>query len=159
MLSSKDSTVKSFTMFDMRFWGLSVLYSLGAALLIGIPTVLIPNSLFHRMTPSGLQDYIIWTISTLLIGPVMALATLYPAMTPTNQVKRGEGVRLSGATLLSFFSVGCPICNKIVVLLLGISGAMTFFNPLRPFLGIASIVLLATTLFLRVRVLRHGCPV
>ncbi len=36
---------------------------------------------------------------------------------------------------------------------------MTFFNPLRPFLGIASIVLLAVTLFLRVRVLRHGCAV
>ena len=39
---------------------------------------------------------------------------------------------------LSFFSVGCPICNKLVVFLLGIGGAMTFFNPLRPFLGIAS---------------------
>lgn len=59
--------------------------------------------------------------------------------------------------MLSFFSVGCPVCNKVVVLLLGLGGAMTIFNPLRPFLGLASIVLLGITLFLRVRVVRYGC--
>ncbi|MDQ2905947.1 MAG: hypothetical protein M3Y81_20690, partial [Chloroflexota bacterium] len=69
------------------------------------------------------------------------------------------GRRVLAGFFLSFFSVGCPICNKLVVFLLGLGGAMTFFNPLRPFLGIASIVLLAVTLFLRVRVLRHGCAV
>ncbi len=54
---------------------------------------------------------------------------------------------------------GCPVCNKVVVLLLGLGGAMTFFNPLRPFTGLASIVLMSVTLFMRVRVLRYGCPV
>ena len=34
---------------------------------------------------------------------------------------------------------------------------MTIFNPLRPLLGLASIVLLGVTLFLRVRVVRYGC--
>ncbi len=148
-------------MFGFRFWGLSVLYTLGAALLIGIPTVLIPNTFFSRMTPTSLQDYLIWGISVALIGPVLALATLYPARSTTGSANRpgvGSGRALAG-TLLSFFSVGCPICNKLVVLLLGIGGAMTFFNPLRPFLGIASIVLLGVTLFLQVRVLRYGCPV
>jgi hypothetical protein len=89
----------------------------------------------------------------------MALAILYPTMTThVSSTKTGSGRALAGS-LLSFFSVGCPICNKLVVFLLGIGGAMTFFNPLRPFLGIASIALLAVTLFLRVRVLRHGCTV
>jgi hypothetical protein len=50
-----------------------------------------------------------------------------------------------------------PVCNKVVVLLLGLGGAITIFNPLRPFLGLASIVLLSVTLFLRVRVVRYGC--
>jgi len=148
-------------MFGIRFWGLSALYTLGAALLIGIPTVLIPNHLFIRMTPTSLQDFGIWGVSVVFIGPLMALATLYPIGTTTHAQKRlsaGSGRALAG-TLLSFFSVGCPICNKLVVLLLGLSGAMTFFNPLRPFLGIASIVLLSVTLFLRVRVLRSGCRV
>lgn len=36
-------------MFGFRFWGFSVLYTLGAASLIGIPTVLIPNTLYLRV--------------------------------------------------------------------------------------------------------------
>lgn len=145
--------------FGFRFWGLSLLYTLGAALLIGIPTVLIPNHFFVRMLPSSPQDYVIWILSVLLLGPVLALATLYPPESTKDQEKSAGGKQAMLGTFLSFFSVGCPICNKLVVLLLGLSGAMTFFNPLRPFLGIASIVLLAVTLFLRIRVLRSGCPV
>jgi len=104
---------------------------------------------------------VIWVVSVLLIGPLMGLTTLYPVGSKTTTQDRslkGSGRALAG-TLLSFFSVGCPVCNKVVVLLLGLGGAMTFFNPLRPFLGLASIVLMSVTLFLRVRVLRHGCPV
>jgi len=36
-------------MFGLRFWGISALYAAGAALLIGIPGVLIPNHLFMRV--------------------------------------------------------------------------------------------------------------
>lgn len=148
-------------MFGFRFWGLSSLFTLGAALLIGIPTVLIPNHFFSRLTPTSLQDYVIWGISVALIGPIMALAMLYPTIqkiAPSDRSITGSGRALAG-TLLSIFAVGCPICNKLIVLLLGLGGAMTIFNPLRPFLGIASIALLGITLFLRVRVLRYGCPV
>ena len=142
-----------------RFWGLSLLYALGAALVIGLPTVLIPNHLFTRMLPSSPQDYVIWLLSVLLLGPVLALATLHPVAVADGKEKNPGGKRAIFSTFLSFFSVGCPICNKLVVLLLGMSGAMTFFNPLRPFLGIASLTLLAVTLVLRIRVLRSGCPV
>jgi len=100
-------------------------------------------------------------ISALLIGPLTGLATLYPGTPKTASPSRrmiGSGRTLAGA-LLSFFSVGCPVCNKVVVLLLGLTGAMTLFHPLRPLLGLASILLLSVTLFLRVRALRHGCRV
>ncbi len=149
-------------MFGLRFWGISALYAAGATLVIGIPTVLIPNHLFSRTVPTSPQDYVIWGVSVLLIGPLMGLVTLYPAgdtkATTPNRSLAGSGRAIAG-TLLSFFSVGCPVCNKVVVLLLGLSGAMTFFNPLRPLLGLASIVLMSVTLFMRVRVLRYGCPV
>lgn len=52
-----------------------------------------------------------------------------------------------------------PYLQQTGGLAAGISGAMTFFNPLRPFLGVASIALLSVTLLLRIRVLRRGCPV
>jgi hypothetical protein len=147
-------------MFGLRFWSLSVLYTAGSALLLGVPTRLVPNPLFSRIVPTGPQDYVIWIVSVLLLGPLLALMTLYPMRSPKAAPGKssiaGTG-RAFGGALLSFFSVGCPVCNKVVVLLLGLGGAMTIFNPLRPFLGLASIVLLAVTLFLRVRVVRYGC--
>jgi hypothetical protein len=148
------------TMFGFRFWSLSALYAAGCALLLGVPTLLVPNHLFSRTVPTGPQDYVIWIVSALLLGPLLALMTLNPvSSSKAVQGKRslaGSG-RAFGGALLSFLSVGCPVCNKVVVLLLGLGGAMTIFNPLRPLLGLASIVLLSVTLFLRVRVLRYGC--
>ena len=145
-------------MFGYRFWSLAALYTVGSALLLGIPTRLIPTSLFSRIVPTSPQDYMIWIISALLLGPLLALMTLYPM--PSQKAALGKRSlagtgRAFGGALLSFFSVGCPVCNKVVVLLLGLGGAMTIFNPLRPFLGLASIVLLGVTLFLRVRVVRY----
>jgi hypothetical protein len=153
----KDSGGK---MFGFRFWSLSALYTAGSALLLGIPTRLIPTSLFSRMVPTGPQDYVIWIVSALLLGPLLSLMTLYPL--PSRKAAQGKGSLLGSGrafagTLLSFFSVGCPVCNKVVVLLLGMGGAMTLFNPMRPFLGLASIALLSVTVFLRVRALRYGC--
>ena len=147
-------------MFGFRFWSLSALYTAGSALLLGVPTLLVPNHLFSRMVPTSLQDYVIWIVSALLLGPLLALMTLYPL--PSRKAAQGKGSLLGsgralGGALLSFFSVGCPVCNKVVVLLLGMGGAMTLFNPLRPFLGLASIALLSITLLLRLRVLRYGC--
>jgi hypothetical protein len=147
-------------LFGFRFWSLSALYAAGSALLLGIPTKLIPTPLFSRVVPTSLQDYAIWIVSALLLGPLLSLMTLYPM--PSPKAASGKGSRAGtgrafGGVLLSFFSVGCPVCNKVVVLLLGLGGAMTIFNPLRPFLGLASIVLLGVTLYLRVRVVRYGC--
>lgn len=146
-------------MFGIRFWSLSVLLTLGAAVLIGVPTVLIPTPWFHRMTPTSPLDYLIWGISVVLLGPLLALAALSPSSGDADTRQHSGGMRALVGSLLSFFSVGCPVCNQLVVLLLGTGGAMTFFNPLRPFLGIAAVAILAVTLFLRVRVLRYGCPV
>jgi hypothetical protein len=146
-------------MFGARFWGCSALFTLIVATLIGIPTVLIPNPFFHRMTPTGPLDYLIWGLSAALLGPLLALAVLFPSPGDARASQRSGSMRALAGGILSFLSVGCPVCNQVVVLLLGAGGAMTFFNPLRPFLGAAAIVILAVTLFLRVRVLRFGCPV
>ena len=53
--------------------------------------------------------------------------------------------------MLSVFAVGCPVCNKLVLLLLGTSGAMTWFAPLQPALAVLSVVGLAWALRIRWR--------
>jgi hypothetical protein len=52
-------------------------------------------------------------------------------------------------TLIGFFAVGCPVCNKLVLLALGATGAVTWFAPVQPFLALASIVLMVVALRIR----------
>jgi hypothetical protein len=61
----------------------------------------------------------------------------------------------------AFLAIGCPVCNKLALVLLGTSGALTIWAPLQPILGAASLVLLAATLAWRFRSRRAGgaCPV
>lgn len=58
---------------------------------------------------------------------------------------------------MSFFAVGCPVCNKIVLIALGSIGAMRYFEPVQPILALASIVLLGWALSTRIR-REPSCP-
>ena len=53
--------------------------------------------------------------------------------------------------MLSTFAIGCPICNKLVVALVGASGALNYWAPLQPLLGLASVAFLPATLAVRLR--------
>lgn len=38
--------------------------------------------------------------------------------------------------------MGCPVCNKLVLVLLGSSGALSYWAPLQPLIAVASVALL-----------------
>lgn len=118
------------------------------AVLIGVPTVVVPNPFFTRMTPTRPQDYLFLAVTAILTGLLAATYAL-PATCPLQEGKVASG------GLLSFLAVGCPVCNKIVVLLIGASGALAWFEPLQPPLALASIALLSYVLAGRVRELRR----
>ncbi len=147
------------SLLNRRFWLVAALYAVGAALFIGVPTRLIPNSFFTRMTPTDPRDYLIWGISSALMGALFALSSLYPVASVRETLHHiGSGdLRAITGSIFSLLSVGCPVCNKIVVLALGVTGALTIFDPLRPFLGGAVLLTLGLTLFLRLRALQQGC--
>ena len=63
-----------------------------------------------------------------------------------------------GGGILTFLAVGCPICNKLVLVFLGVSGALAYFEPVQLYLGIGSVILLVWTLLLRSRSLSRACP-
>lgn len=131
--------------------GRAGLYGLAGALatviVVGVPTELVPNPWFARMTPTRPQDYAILALTALLTG---ALAATYarPAACALQ-----DGKLVAGG-LLSFLAVGCPVCNKVVVLLLGASGALTYFEPVQPALAVAALALLGLALALRLRGVR-----
>jgi len=117
-----------------------------AALTIGIPTDVIPNSFFGRMTPVRVQDYV-FLIATALLAGILAASYALPQ---TRACSTAQGRTTLGG-LLSFLAIGCPTCNKIVVLLLGASGALTVFEPLQPLLALASFALLLLAIWIRWR--------
>ena len=117
------------------------------ALLIGIPTGIIETPWYTRMTPVLWWNFPVWALSSLLTG---ALAATY-VRDPSVPVPPTEGGKTVTGTMLSLFAVGCPICNKLVVLALGVSGALTWFAPIQPLLAAASLGLLAYALWARRR--------
>ena len=137
-----------------RYWIYALLAAVGAGLLVGIPTAIVPNPVFERMVPAGPFDYFFWILTSILLGLVGA----------TYLVGASEGQaaaenQLAGGGILSVLAVGCPVCNKIAVLALGMSGALTYFAPIQPLIGLVSVGLLLYALRLRLRSLAGICPI
>jgi hypothetical protein len=106
-----------------------------AALAIGIPTDVLSNPWFTRMTPVRTLDVVLWPLTSLGVGARAATFVL-----PSTRRRRPELGASADGSLLSAFAVGCPVCNKLVVLALGFPGAMTYFAPLQPILGVGALV-------------------
>lgn len=60
------------------------------------------------------------------------------------------------ASLGAFLAIGCPVCNKIALLLLGASGALSVWAPIQPVLGAVSLALLIGTVAWRLRLRATG---
>ena len=130
-----------------------VLLAIGISALLlvvlAIPTAIIANPLFSRMTPVEPEQYAFWLATGLITGALLATYA-EPGF------RHGLAGRSVGAGMLGVFAIGCPICNKLVLALLGASGALTYFAPLQPLLGFAAVSLAGYGLWLRLGAIR-GC--
>lgn len=134
-----------------RRWLVAAAAAAAFAVAAGAPTDVIPTPLFGRMTPVQWWSYPILAATALLGGLVTATYVRAPAQ-PAGLT------RTAGGGLLSALAIGCPVCNKLVVLLLGVSGALTVWAPLQPILGLASVALLGWALRTRL-VTERACPI
>ena len=128
-----------------RRWLAAVVGAAFTAAVVGLPTALLPSSLFTRMTPVTWWSWPVWS-ATALLGGLVAATYVRTA----DRAGRGGGAGAGGG-LLSTLAVGCPVCNKLVVAVLGVTGAMQWWAPLQPLLGVASVGLLAWALRTRIR--------
>ena len=127
----------------------------GAALLyvlaVGIPTDLVPNPVFGREIAPTWWSWPSLLVTALLVG---LLAATYvndqarPAEPEADADDRVDTPTRRGAVagFLTYFAVGCPVCNKLVLLALGSSGALTWFEPAQPLLQVAAVALLVWAL-------------
>lgn len=131
-----------------RQWGTALASATGFLIALGIPTVLIPNGLFSREIEPTWWSYPVW-VSTALLGGLLIAASIGPR--PAQACERSTGRRGLGGALLAWFAIGCPVCNKLVLLAVGASGALTWFAPLQPLLAVGGLLLLAAALRVRLR--------
>jgi len=150
---------------DLRFILHAMLWAATALLVFGLVAAIIPNPMFGRQVPPEPFAVVVWLVSAPLMG---LLGATYSAATPSglaaepvplavSRVAGRDGTGLGTvASFGAFLAIGCPVCNKVALVLLGASGAMTIFAPLQPVIGAASLALLAGTLSWRFRLRMRG---
>ncbi len=140
-------------------------FTLAFAALLGIPTVLIPNPVFGREVPPQAWSYVTWVLSSVLAG-MLAATYVRPApaprdvATPAEVSPEPEGTTTAtdrptrwgmAGGVLTWFAVGCPVCNKVALLALGYAGTMRWFAPAQPVLAVAAVAMTAGALVVRLR--------
>ncbi len=125
--------------------------TIASALAIGLPTDVIPNPVFGRQgTPVEPWAVPVLVVTALFSGMLAATYFRPEGSHEVDDIDRPTRIGSIGG-LLSFFAVGCPICNKLVVIALGTSGALTWFAPVQPYMGVIALGLLAWALRVRLR--------
>lgn len=157
---------------DVRLLAWSAALAIVSGVTFGIVSAMIPNPVFGRSVAPEPFAYWVWLLSAPLMGLVLATYVVPPAPASTGRalplvigdaatIER-RSTRLGGvASFAAFLAIGCPVCNKVALVLLGASGAMSFWAPLQPIVGAASLVLLVVTAGWRLRLRANGgaCPV
>ncbi len=139
---------------------MAVLGGIVSAIVVALPTAVIPNPVFGRAIEVTWWSYPVVILTGILGGLLLATYVREPdasgaaettgqAATSAEEAKASK-LGLAGG-FIAFFAVGCPVCNKLVLIALGTSGAMTWFAPVQPFLAVASVVLMAAALRIRLK--------
>lgn len=132
-------------MIEKKYWkivGYASLYSTLFFVIFGVITVLIPNRFFARMTPVNTLDYLFLVFTSLLLGTYISLHQY--------QKKHGSkkcGVAATSGGVFGFLGFGCSVCNKLLILLLGVAGVLTYVEPYQPLIGSIGVSLLGYAVY------------
>lgn len=154
--------VPALAQWPVRRWLAAAAAAAATYLVVAVPTDLIDTPLFSREVPPTWWSFPVLGVTAVLTG--LLLAT-YVSREPAAGLEGsdGEGSDSKGrfgaaGAIVSFFAVGCPVCNKLVLLALGTSGAMQYFEPIQPLLAALSIALLLWA-FVKRATSEDRCPV
>lgn len=132
-----------------RRWLVAAATTVLYALLVAVPTALLDTPLFWREVPPTWWSWPALVASSALAGVLTAsyVAAGGPVSDAEDRPRRGGLV----GGVLTYFAVGCPVCNKLVLLALGSAGAMTWFEPVQPVLQVVALAVLLWALRVRLR--------
>lgn len=134
-----------------------IAWSVATLVAFGLVTAIIPNPVFGREIAPEPFSIAVWVLSAPLAGIVLATYTAKSPVAgaprplePAPESERGSTLGMIGG-IGAFLAIGCPVCNKLVLVALGTSGALTVWAPLQPLVGAASVAILAVTAAWRLR--------
>lgn len=150
--SRRDGAWSRLRAFSPRQWVVALVAGSMTAVITAIPTAMIPTPLFTRDVPTTAWAWPVLILTSILAGLLLA-TYVGRAGGAADEAAPGRREGRLGAlgAFVTFFAVGCPVCNKIVLLALGYSGAMQYFAPVQPVLAATAVAALAAALWLRLR--------
>jgi len=116
---------------------LSLFIALSTFLVLGTLTALWSNPFFVRMTTTTAMDIFILLSESLLLGFFLGIKT--------SKVCSNKKAGFGG--VLGFLGFACPVCNKLLLLLFGSGLLLTYFEPIRLYVGLIGIVILGLALY------------
>lgn len=150
--------ISALAQWSPRRWAVGVLAAVATVLVIAVPTAMIPTPIFGRTVPPTAWSWPVLILTSVLSGLILATYVRAPEVgAPDSGDPTGRRRGALGG-LLTFFSVGCPVCNKLALLALGYAGALRWFAPVQPYLAVLGVALLVWALRVRLRG-QVMCPV
>ncbi len=132
-------------LWSARRWWTALVAGVGVAILVALPTAVIPNPIFGRAI-----EVTWWSYPTVILTGILGGMLIATYVREPHEERADTAMKLGTVGgFLSFFAVGCPVCNKVILIALGSSGAISWFAPVQPFLAVASIVFMAWALRVR----------
>lgn len=139
---------------DRSTWVRGIPIALIAGLLIAVPSALLDTPIFGRPIAPRPIDYVVLTVTAGLIGLILAIRP------QTSEQSDRQERRTLWSGFASFLAVGCPVCNQAVVALVGTSGALSWWAPIQPMVGVGAVAALIWTLRHRVQTYQlTSCPI
>lgn len=124
-----------------RRWLVALVAAAGFVVVVAVPTDLVDTPLFWREVPPTWWAWPSLLVSSVLGGLLVATYVRAPDQPDQPDLPAARRGGWAGG-LLTYLAVGCPVCNKLVLLALGSAGAMTWFEPFQPVLQAVAVVLL-----------------
>jgi hypothetical protein len=137
--------------FSRRQWKVAGWTYLAALVIMGVAGETLPGASVGRVVPVQWWNY----VTLILSPPLVALiaATFVPPGQPRRSRRWGKtGTGIGGAA--GTLAMACPVCNPLAIPIFGAAGVLSFLAPYRGVIALASVVLLAVTLLIRLRTTR-----
>ena len=129
-------------LWSKKRWLVASATAVATGLFISLPTAILKTPIFGREIPVTS-----WSIPVVIATSVLSGMLFATYVNNDSSLKEERSFKIGGAgAFFSFLAVGCPVCNKLVLVALGYSGAIQYFAPVQPYLAGAGILLLAYAL-------------